>query len=497
MDSVVSVLSWIWYNFFDRAAMFMMVLVFIGQLLTKRPFLESLMGALKAYIGYIVYQTATGGLYTTFQPIMMGLRQVLGMSIIVNDDSLGAGTLTAILESFGRTTSLQMASMAAGFGIAIILVLMKKYTKCRSLIIQAHILSGQAIDMVPILLVMFPVMGDFATILAVGLYLAVKWCVLSNLTVEPAQDLTDGANMCVGHTQMILDRLGYEYGRLLERRAKKKGKEVKKFDNLELPGFLSIFNDMYVASFIVMLAYFAVLISLIGKEAMMGIDSSLTADTSFALYIFHTAGKFPVYLVILLTGMRMFVAELTVAFSGISEKVLPNTLPGIDCAAFYGFVTNGSVITVSFLVGSLTMTVFTTVGMLLNLPFVCLVGFVPMMFDSATVGIFAITAAASRHWWSPASPLLCPTCSWPVSLPASSASTSTAAWASRWITPSLCPPSPPCGSILAGSAMRWCWSSCWLSPRSSISRTRRATGWPPRTGSSTRRSWARTCKALC
>ena len=107
----------------------------------------------------------------------------------------------------------------------------------------------------------------------------------------------------------------------------------------------------------------------------MGIDSSLTADTSFALYIFHTAGKFPVYLVILLTGMRMFVAELTVAFSGISEKVLPNTLPGIDCAAFYGFVTNGSVITVSFLVGSLTMTVFTTVGMLLNLPFVCLVGF--------------------------------------------------------------------------------------------------------------------------
>ena len=118
MDSVVSVLSWIWYNFFDRAAMFMMVLVFIGQLLTKRPFLESLMGALKAYIGYIVYQTATGGLYTTFQPIMMGLRQVLGMNIIVNDDSLGAGTLTAILESFGRTTSLQMASMAAGFGIA-------------------------------------------------------------------------------------------------------------------------------------------------------------------------------------------------------------------------------------------------------------------------------------------------------------------------------------------------------------------------------------------
>jgi len=389
MDNIVSVLSWIWYNFFDRAAMFMMVLVFIGQLLTKRPVLEAIMGALKGYIGYIVYQTATGGMYDAFQPIMMGMRNVLGMNIIVNDDSLGAGTLTAILESFGRTTSLQMAAMAAGFFFAIILVLAKRWTKCRSLIIQAHILSGQAIDMVPILLVMFPLMNDFTVIVVVGLFLAVKWCVLSNLTVEPAQDLTDGANMCVGHTQMILDRIGYEYGRHLERKAKKKGKEVKKFENLELPGFLSIFNDMYVSSFLVMLVYFAVLINLIGKPGMMAIDPSLTESTSFALYIFHTAGKFPVYLVILLTGMRMFVAELTVAFSGISERILPNTLPGIDCAAFYGFVTNGSVVTVSFLVGSLTMTLFTTVGMLAGLPFVCLVGFVPMMFDSATVGIFA------------------------------------------------------------------------------------------------------------
>ena len=128
MENVISVLSWVWYNFFDRAAMFMMVLVLIGQLLTKRPVLESIMGALKAYIGYIVYQTATGGLYNAFQPIMMGMRNVLGMNLLVNDDSLGAGTLTAILEGFGRTTSLQMASMAAGFIFAILLVLLKKYT---------------------------------------------------------------------------------------------------------------------------------------------------------------------------------------------------------------------------------------------------------------------------------------------------------------------------------------------------------------------------------
>ena len=62
MENVISVLSWVWYNFFDRAAMFMMVLVLIGQLLTKRPVLESIMGALKAYIGYIVCTTPSNPL---------------------------------------------------------------------------------------------------------------------------------------------------------------------------------------------------------------------------------------------------------------------------------------------------------------------------------------------------------------------------------------------------------------------------------------------------
>ena len=225
MENVISVLSWVWYNFFDRAAMFMMVLVLIGQLLTKRPVLSPLWAPWKAYIGYIVYQTATGGLYNAFQPIMMGMRNVLGMNLLVNDDSLGAGTLTAILEGFGRTSpACRWLPWRQALFFAILLVLLKKkYTKCRSLIIQAHIPVGQAIDMVPILLVMFPLMNDFTVILAVGLFLAVKWCVLSNLTVEPAQDLTDGANMCVGHTQMILDRIGYEYGRYLERKGQEKG----------------------------------------------------------------------------------------------------------------------------------------------------------------------------------------------------------------------------------------------------------------------------------
>ena len=94
-------------------------------------------------------------------------------------------------------------------------------------------------------------------------------------------------------------------------------------------------------------------------------------------------------MVILTTGLRMFVSELTVAFNYISEKVLGGVLPAVDCACFYGFVNNPNVLTAGFLVGSISMIACTIIGALLNLPFIIIMGFIPMFFDNATIACFA------------------------------------------------------------------------------------------------------------
>ena len=85
---------------------------------------------------------------------------------------------------------------------------------------------------------------------------------------------------------------------------------------------------------------------------MLTIDSSFKPQTNFAFYIIEKSLYFAVYLSILQLGVRMFVSELTESFQGISNKILPGSVPAVDCAAVYGFG-HANAVTIGFLFGAL------------------------------------------------------------------------------------------------------------------------------------------------
>ena len=70
-----------------------------------------------------------------------------------------------------------------------------------------------------------------------------------------------------------------------------------------------------------MFLFFGIIIVAIGPARLAEIpDSGYVAGASFVMYVFTTTMKFPLYMVILTTGLRIFVSELTVAFNYISER---------------------------------------------------------------------------------------------------------------------------------------------------------------------------------
>jgi PTS system ascorbate-specific IIC component len=234
---------------------------------------------------------------------------------------------------------------------------------------------------------MIPGISDLGAIIGGGLLCGLMWGVLSNLTVEPTQELTDGANIAIGHAQMtgiyLFDKLSTWIGNM----DKKKGKEPKKIGEVKLPGFLSIMNDTTVAASVVMLLFFGVMMLIIGKEYMLTVDESLATQT-WGFYLIEKCLTFVVYLNIIILGIKMFVGELTEAFTGISQKILRGAIPAVDIAATFGF-TEGSVVTLGFLFGGLGTMIAIALSVILKSPILAIVGFVPMFFDNGGIAAFA------------------------------------------------------------------------------------------------------------
>ena len=109
---------------------------------------------------------------------------------------------------------------------------------------------------------------------------------------------------------------------------------------------------------------------------------------SFFFYTLTTALYFAVYLAILQLGVRTFVTELTQSFQGISTRLLPGAVPGIDCAATFGFG-SANAVTIGLLFGAAGQFLAIITLILLKSPVVIIAGFIPVFFDNATIAVFA------------------------------------------------------------------------------------------------------------
>jgi ascorbate PTS system EIIC component len=382
MDIILQVWTYFAQNVLTQPAYFIGLIVFLGYALLKRPLYESFAGFIKATVGYLILQVGAGGLVVNFRPILVGLKDRFNLSAVVIDPYFGQNAVTAGLpEVFGRTFTQVMVLLLIAFVFNIILVIFKKYTKVRSVFTTGHIQVQQASIAFWIVLFAFPQLGDTEVLLLMGVLLGTYWAVGSNITIEMTQELTEGGGFCVGHQQMF----GIALFSKLASKMKKEGD--KRLEDMTFPGFLSIFNENVVATSVLMLLFFGIILVVLGQEFLVA-NKFLAEGRSFFFYIMTTSLNFAVYLAILQLGVRMFVAELTQSFQGISTRLLPGAVPGIDCAATYTFGSPNAV-TLGFLFGALGQFVAILTLIVLKSPVLIIAGFVPVFFDNATLAVFA------------------------------------------------------------------------------------------------------------
>lgn len=373
-------------NILTQPAYFIGFIVLFGYILLRKPWYDAFAGFIKATAGYMILAVGSGGLVGNFRPILVGLKDRFNLDAMVIDPYFGQNAVTAGLDPvFGRTFTQVMMLLLIAFVFNIVLVAFRKVTKLRSIFTTGHVQMQQAATAFWLILFCFPTLGDPMILLLMGLILGLYWAVGTNLTVEITQDLTDGAGFCVAHQQMF----GlFIFSKLAEKMGKNKdGKNAKRLEDIELPGFLSIFNENIVCTSVLMLIFFGAILVILGKDYLVE-AGFLGASSNFFFYILTTSLNFAVYLSILQLGVRTFVTELTQSFQGISTRLLPGAVPGVDCAVTYGFGSPNAV-TIGFLFGALGQ--FLAIGalILLKSPVLVIAGFVPVFFDNATIAVFA------------------------------------------------------------------------------------------------------------
>ena len=387
MEKIGDILLVIWSyfakNILTQPAFLIGLIVFVGYVLLKRPLYESISGFLKATVGYLILTVGSGGLVNNFRPILVGLKDRFQLHAMVTDPYFGQNAVTEGIEkTFGRTFGDTMLLLLIAFIFNILLVRFRKYTKLRAVFTTGNVQVQQAATAFWLLLFCFPQLGRIEVLLVMGLILGCYWAVGSNLTVDICQDLTEGAGFAVAHQQMFGINL---FAKLSERF--KKNKSNKRLEDIELPGFLSMFNENMVATSILMLLFFGIILLVLGQDYLLK-AGFMQPGQSFLFYILQTSLMFAVYLAILQLGVRTFVAELTDSFNGISNTLLPGAVPGIDIAATFAFGSSNAV-TVGFLFGALGQFVMIMLLILLKSPTIVVAGFIPLFFDNAAIAVFS------------------------------------------------------------------------------------------------------------
>ncbi|HET2782764.1 TPA: PTS transporter subunit IIC [Streptococcus pneumoniae] len=358
MEVVSSVLNWFSSNILQNPAFFVGLLVLIGYALLKKPAHDVFSGFVKATVGYMLLNVGAGGLVTTFRPILAALNYKFQIGAAVIDPYFGlAAANNKIAAEFPDFVGTATTALLIGFGINILLVALRKITKVRTLFITGHIMVQQA-----------------ATVSLMVLFLVPQ---LRNAYGTAA----------IGHQQQFaiwfVDKVAGRFG-----------KKEESLDNLKLPKFLSIFHDTVVASATLMLVFFGAILLILGPDIMSN-KEVITSGTlfnpakqDFFMYIIQTAFTFSVYLFVLMQGVRMFVSELTNAFQGISNKLLPGSFPAVDVAASYGFGSPNAVLS-GFTFGLIGQLITIVLLIVFKNPILIITGFVPVFFDNAAIAVYA------------------------------------------------------------------------------------------------------------
>lgn len=368
-----SILDFLVNDLLTTPAILIGLLILIGYLLQKASIVKTITGTISAMVGLQLIIFGGSQFSALFKPITTAVCDATGIQGYIMDSyAMKAASQEALGNAFGWMAYV----FSIAFAVNLVLVFFGKYTKARGVFLTGNAGTAHSQAMLWLIIANFA-LPSVATIVLSGVLVGLYWAYSTTLASGVVEEVTDGGGFTVGHNQQIGI---WFFGRLAPKLA---GKNRYDCEDLELPGWLAVFNNNVTSVSILMFIFVGIFCIPLGTS---GIEQ-LSGGQHWLIYLIMVGIQFSMYMVILLQGVRMLCSELTASFQGIQQKIVPNALPAIDVAALLPFSPNAA--TLGFLFCTLG-TVFSMIILFVTKsPMMMLPGFTPLFFSGGPIGVVA------------------------------------------------------------------------------------------------------------
>ncbi|MGN5056692.1 PTS ascorbate transporter subunit IIC [Aeromonas caviae] len=359
------------FDVLSEPAVLVGLIALIGLIAQKKPVTECIKGTVKTIMGFVILGAGATLVVNSLGDFATIFQHAFGIKgVVPNNEAI----VSIAQQSFGKEMAMIM------FFAMLVNILIARLTPWKFIFLTGHhtlfmsmmvaaILSAGGMSGIPLI--------------AVGsLVVGVTMVLFPALAHPYMKQITGSDDVALGHfstcSYVLAGWIGAKFGN-----------KAHSSEEVQVPKSLLFLRDTPVAISFTMGIIFLITSAFAGPEFV----ASVAKGKHWFMFSLMQSITFAAGVYVILQGVRMVIAEIVPAFKGISDKLVPNAKPALDCPIVFPYAPNAVLIGFlsSFAAGLVGMVLLYLLGLTVIIP-----GVVPHFFVGAAAGVFGNATGGRR-----------------------------------------------------------------------------------------------------
>ncbi|AVW98072.1 MULTISPECIES: PTS ascorbate transporter subunit IIC [Vibrio] len=363
--------SFLMNDVLSEPAVLVGLIALIGLIAQKKPVTECIKGTVKTILGFIVLGAGAGLVVSSLGDFATIFQHAFGITgVVPNNEAI----VSIAQEAFGKEMAMIMF-----FGM-LVNILIARFTPWKFIFLTGHhtlfmsmmvaaILASSGMKGVPLIALGSVVVGSVMVFFPAIAHKYMK-------------QVTGSDDVAIGHFSTLSYVLAGFIG-------SKFGNKEHSTEEMNVPKSLLFLRDTPVAISFTMGIIFMVTCIFAGGDFVR----EVSGGKHWSMFALMQSITFAGGVYVILQGVRMVIAEIVPAFKGISDKLVPNAKPALDCPVVFPYAPNAVLVGFlsSFAAGLVGMFLLYVMGLTVIIP-----GVVPHFFVGAAAGVFGNATGGRR-----------------------------------------------------------------------------------------------------